>query len=63
MRIAEAMRVATEHSCDREWDAAEGLWRMGAISFGAEGDAPDSARLAAIDRDTFIRDYIPDRAD
>jgi hypothetical protein len=62
MTIAEAMRTATEHSCDMEWDAAEGLWRIGAISFDADGCALDSARLAAIDRATFIRDYIPDRA-
>ena len=61
MTISEAMRTAAEHSCDMEWDAENGLWFIGAISFDADGCALDSARLAAIDRDTFIRDYIPDR--
>lgn len=63
MTIAEAMRTAAEHHCDMERDAANGPWRIGAISFDADGCALDSARPVAIDRDTFIRDYIPDRDD
>ncbi|MCK5770442.1 hypothetical protein [Algiphilus sp.] len=61
MDVAEAIRLAAENGCDMEWDEDARRWVVGAVSYDADACSLDSVTLSAIDADTFLRDFLPDR--
>lgn len=62
MDVGEAIRLAAENDCDMEWDPEARRWIVAAVSYDADACSLDSVTLAAIDADTFLRDFLPDRA-
>lgn len=61
MEVSLAIRLAAENSCDMEWDEVARCWTIGSVSYDADACSLDSATLASIDAETFLRNYIPDR--
>lgn len=61
MGLAEAMRLAAEQSCELYRDAATGRWVVASISYDSDACSLTDAELLRIDRETFLRDFIPDR--
>lgn len=61
MLVAEAMRLAAEHSCELSRDPVSGDWVIASISYDSDACSLSDAALLAISREDFLRDYIPDR--
>ncbi len=61
MQIAEAMRLAAEHSCDLTRDPETGDWVVASISYDSDACSLSDAKLLEIDAATFLSLYIPDR--
>jgi hypothetical protein len=61
MGLAEAMRLAAEHSCELYRDAESGRWVIASISYDSDACSLTEAELFALSREAFLRDYIPDR--
>lgn len=61
MQIAQAMRLAAEHSCELYRDTDSGDWVVASISYDSDACSLSDAKLLEIDATTFLADYIPDR--
>lgn len=61
MQIAQAMRLAAEHSCELYRDTESGDWVVASISYDSDACSLSDAKLLEIDATTFLADYIPDR--
>lgn len=61
MQIAEAMRLAAEHSCDLTRDPKTGDWVVASISYDSDACSLSDETLLKISADTFLKLYIPDR--
>ena len=61
MQIAQAMRLAAEHSCELYRDTESGDWVVASISYDSDACSLSDAKLLEIDAKTFLADYIPDR--
>ncbi|WP_029891010.1 hypothetical protein [Polycyclovorans algicola] len=61
MQIAQAMRLAAEHSCELYRDTDSGDWVVASISYDSDACSLSDAKLLEIDAKAFLADYIPDR--
>jgi hypothetical protein len=61
MQIAEAMRIAAEHSCDLTRDPDTGDWVVASISYDSDACSLSDTKLLEIDAETFVTQFIPDR--
>lgn len=59
MELREAIRTAAEQGCDMQWEPRRGCWVVNRIAVEAETLELTNRRLRLLDRETFVRDYLP----
>jgi hypothetical protein len=62
MLESEAIRLATERSCEMRWDEQQHCWVILAVSYDADMVCLPAATLARITATEFLRDWIPERS-
>lgn len=61
MGLAEAMRLAAEHSCELYRDAATGRWVVASVSYDSDACSLTEDELLSLTAERFVADYIPER--